>query len=148
MIFLYILQKIIKRTIIFINQVQIYLKKLQKKMMNSFGKWVLKKIKNYINAIDIFLNKRKENKNISNKELLEYKKKINNIKELINNEKKNLEIINEINILLNKTFLGLISLFVNSEDFISYKKNTDFESIKQLIKEPDEEECIIKLFEP
>ena len=97
------------------------------------------------------MNKRKENKNISNnKEFLEYKKKINNIKELINNEEKNLEIINEINILLNKTFLDLISLFVNSEDFISYKKNTDFESIKQLIKEPDisEEECTIKLFEP
>ena len=118
------------------------LNKIKKNIKN------INRIKNYINAIDIFLNKRKENKNISNKELLEYKKKINNIKELINNEKKKLEIINEINILLNKTFLGLISLFVNSEDFISYKKNTDFESIKQLIKEPDEEECIIKLFEP
>lgn len=118
------------------------LNKIKKNIKN------INRIKNYINAIDIFLNKRKENKNISNKEFLEYKKKINNIKELINNEKKNLEIINEINILLNKTFLGLISLFVNSEDFISYKKNTDFESIKQLIKEPDEEECIIKLFEP
>ena len=120
------------------------LNKIKKNIKN------INRIKNYINAIDIFLNKRKENKNISNKEFLEYKKKINNIKELINNEKKNLEIINEINILLNKKFLDLISLFVNSEDFISYKKNTDFESIKQLIKEPDisEEECTIKLFEP